>query len=102
MYTEEELVEAIRNHPLIGRGSCTVIDECYDRAELWPAFGIPAGNMTLDDAIKAAIKRCDIWVDRMVDARWGDDDDVELKIKDEWEAEKAAFNAEMAALKGKS
>lgn len=99
MYTEQELIDAIRKHPLIGRGTCTTIDECYDRAELWPAFGIPAGNMTLEAAINAAIESEDLRMDRMMDCRFGDDDDAEIAMKDEWETAKAEYTAQMAALK---
>lgn len=81
---EKELIAAIRGHKLIGRGSCT-IDECYDDKELWQAFGPPAGNTTIEAAIADAIDSEDLRVDAMVNARFGDDDDAELKISKEWE-----------------
>jgi hypothetical protein len=101
MYTEQELIEAIRKNKLIGRGSCSSIDECYDDKELWKAFGAPAGNNTLEEAIQAAIDSEDIFVDRMLDCRFGDDDDKELLIKNEWDTAKAEYEAALAdAVKG--
>jgi hypothetical protein len=34
-----EIVAAIRSHPLIGRGTCSPIDECYTDDELVDRFG---------------------------------------------------------------
>ena len=33
--SKKELIEAIRSDRLIGRGSCSSIDECFDDEELW-------------------------------------------------------------------
>jgi hypothetical protein len=35
----DEIVAAIRNDRLVGRGTCSVIDECYTDDELVEAFG---------------------------------------------------------------
>jgi hypothetical protein len=89
--TKQELVDAIRNHPLIGRGSCTTIDECYDANEIWEKFGLPGGYGSIEAAIAAAIKSEDLHMEKALDCRFGDDDDAELKINDEWEAAKQAL-----------
>jgi hypothetical protein len=89
MYTEQELIEAIRNHKLIGRGSCTSIDECYDDKELWAMFGIPAGNATLEAAIKDAIESEDLHMEQGLNQRWGEDNDPQLLQYNEWEKAKA-------------
>lgn len=96
MYTEQELIDAIRKHPLIGRGSCTSIDECYDKADLWKAFGPPAGNMTLEAAINDALESEDLHMEQGLNARWGEDDDPQLAEYKEWEAEKARYAKELA------
>lgn len=104
MYTEQELIAAIRSHKLIGRGSCTSIDECYDDKELWNMFGIPAGNETLEAAIKDAIESEDLHMEQGLNARWGEDDDPQLLQYKEWEKAKAEnmddmvakFNADLA------
>ena len=83
--TEQELIEAIRKHPLIGRGSCTSIDECYDDRELWANFGEPAGNTTIEMAIKDAVESCDLHMENGLNQRWGEDDDPQLLAYNEWE-----------------
>lgn len=34
MFTDQELIDAIRNHPLVGLHTCSVVDECFDNEEL--------------------------------------------------------------------
>lgn len=110
-YTEEDLIKAIRADKLIGKGSCTSIDECYEDKELWGLFGIPAGNMTLEAALKDAYESEDLHWEQGLNARWGEDDDPQLKEYeewqkaradhaaggDDWESEKAKFEADLAA-----
>lgn len=90
--TEKELIDAIRNHPLIGRGSCTSIDECYDNKDLWEMFGPPAGNHTIEAAIKDAIESEDLHMEQGLNARWGEDDDPQLKEYQEWNERKAELS----------
>jgi hypothetical protein len=91
MYTKEELVKAIRSNKLIGSGTCSSIDECYEDSELWNDFGPDGGNDTIEAAVMSAIKREGLWIEKHVECRYGDDDDVELKIRDEWEAAKTSY-----------
>lgn len=86
--TTEELVAAIRGHKLIGRGTCTSIDECYDDADLWTRFGPPAGNLTIEAAIQAAIASEDLHMEQGLNQRWGEDDDPQLLEYNEWQAAK--------------
>lgn len=86
--TEPELVRAIREHPLVGRGSCTSVDECYDDRDLWAAFGPAAGNHTIEAALADVIGSEDLQMDKMLDQRWGEDSDVELRIAADWERRK--------------
>ena len=78
-----ELVAAIRNDRRVGRGTCTTIDECYDDADLVRDF---AHHPTIKAAVKAAYRLEGLRMDKMLDARWGEDSDVELKIHAEWKA----------------
>lgn len=79
--TNEQLIQAIRTDRRVGRGSCTSIDECYDDAELVARFG---HLTTVKAVLAAACEAEDVHIDRTLDARFGDDDDVELKIAAEW------------------
>lgn len=79
--TNEELIAAIRADRRVGRGTCSTIDECYDDAELIATF---AHHGTVRGALRAAYDLEGLFIDKMLDARWGEDSDVELKIAAEW------------------
>lgn len=79
--TDQELIDIIRSDSRVGRGSCTTIDECYDAADLVKAFG---QHRTKRDLLRAVYAREGLAIDRMLDQRFGDDSDVELKIAAEW------------------
>jgi hypothetical protein len=83
MLNPTDLIAAIRNDRRVGRGTCSTIDECYDDAELVTAFG---DEPTIKAAVKAAYRLEGLRMDAMMNARFGDDDDVELKIAAEWKA----------------
>jgi hypothetical protein len=95
MMTKEDLVKAIRSNKLIGAGTCSSIDECFGDSELWESFGPPSGCNTIDEAIKKAISRENLSIDRMVDCRFGDDDDKELLIRNEWEDAKSEYYSDL-------
>lgn len=38
MIADQDIIDAIRSHPLIGRHTCSVVDECYDDNELLREF----------------------------------------------------------------
>lgn len=81
------MVSAIRENRLVGRGSCMTIDECYDDSELVQAL-TEEHCTTVEGAIKWAVEMSDLHVEQMLNCRFGDDDDVELKISAEWEERK--------------
>ena len=56
--TQKALIDSIRSHPLIGHGSCSVIDECWTDEE------ILVDGMTLDEALILH----EVWADRVADA----------------------------------
>jgi hypothetical protein len=62
-----DMIEAIRNHPAFGRGSCSVIDECYSDTELAEALA-GEGITTVKAALAWAERGHDIWADQMEDA----------------------------------
>ena len=80
----DERVKAIRNDDLVGRGSCSSIDECYDDKEL---------AQQLDDysihtpvaAVKWARESEGLRVEDALNYRWGEDDDPQLTAYYEWQ-----------------
>jgi hypothetical protein len=76
-------VIAIRENKLVGRGSCTVVDECYDDADIekWLADD---GINTVDGAIQWAIEAHTLFLQMALDARWGEDDDPQLLEWKRW------------------
>lgn len=90
--TEEmtAMIEAIRSNKLVGRGSCSSVDECFDTLELVEALERDKIT-TPEGAIKWAIELEDLQMERMLNARWGEDDDEQLTIYSEWEERKAEY-----------
>ena len=80
----DERLKAIRNDGLVGRGTCSSIDECYDDIEL---------IQQLDDnklhtpaaAVKWARESEGLWVEQGLNQRWGEDDDPQLLAYNEWQ-----------------
>ncbi len=64
----DKRVEAVRNHPKVGRGSCSWIDECLTDAELAERLD-GEGIKTKAGAIRWAVDGHDLWVDVMEDVR---------------------------------
>jgi hypothetical protein len=70
-------IEAIRNDKVVGRGTCSSIDETMGDNEL--IEGLAAENVrTPAQAVKWARKNEQMWLEQGLDARFGDDDDDQL------------------------
>jgi hypothetical protein len=80
-------VEAIRKHRLVGRGSCTSIDECFSDAELL-AFLDENEVKTPEQAVAWAIDFEDLKMEQALNARWGEDGDSQKVEYDEWRAKR--------------
>lgn len=72
-------VEAIRANPKVGRGSCTNVDECFSDAELAKALE-EAGVTSVRGAVEWALDLAGLWLEQGLNQRWGEDDDVQLKM----------------------
>lgn len=61
-----EIVAAIRSHEIIGRGTCSPIDECYTDAELVAGFGFHYSGEMLDlaGAVAAALLSHELFVEK--------------------------------------
>jgi len=74
----DTLVKAIREDKLVGAGSCTSIDECFDDHEIAEELQ-REGITTVEGAIKWARDREGLWLEQGLNCRWGEDDDPQLK-----------------------
>ncbi len=70
-------IKAIREDKLVGRGSCSSIDECMSDAELIKIFD-EHDIKTVKAALKFAYDHEELWLERGLNQRWGDDDDPQL------------------------
>ena len=76
-------VNAIRNHKKVGRGSCTSIDECWEDKEI--VSWLDDNNITTDNgAVKWALEREGLFLEKGLNQRWGEDDDPQLIAWQEW------------------
>jgi hypothetical protein len=71
-----KLIKAVRNDPLVGRGSLSSIDECCDDAELWE---IICDAESEEEAVRLARDSEGLWLEQGCNCRWGEDDDPELE-----------------------
>jgi hypothetical protein len=72
-----DLVAAIRADRLVGTGTCTSIDECWEDSELREALSRD-GVTTATGAVEWARKAEGLWLEQACNARWGEDDDPQL------------------------
>jgi len=76
-------VNAIRNHPRVGRGSCTSVDECWDDKEIIEF--LDENNITTEEgAIEWALEQEGLFLEQGLNQRWGEDDDPQLIAWQEW------------------
>ena len=76
-------VIAIRDDAMVGRGSCTSIDECLTDSEIEELLD----EMTITediDAVRWAREHEGLWLEKGLNQRWGADDDPQLKMWNEW------------------
>ena len=78
-----ERVKAIRANDRVGRGSCTIIDECYGDDEIIAMLD-DENIATPKDAVLWAIQRVGANLEQALNCRWGSDDDPQLKAYDDW------------------
>lgn len=70
-------IDAIRSNSVVGRGTCTTIDECYDACDLVAELD-DAGITDPKEAVLWALAREGIALESALNTRWGLDDDPEL------------------------
>ena len=68
---EDPRVQAVREHDLVGRGSCTSIDEAWEHTELVEAFD--RGDIkTPEAAVRWALEQEGLWREKGADASSGE------------------------------
>lgn len=73
----DERVEAIRAHPLVGRGSCSRLAECVSDQEIADELD----DLMITDPAKAvewALDDEELWLEQGLNQRWGEADDPQL------------------------
>ena len=69
------MLDAVRNDPLVGRGSCSMIDECMDDSEV---LEMVSDCLSERAAVNIARSRQLRWLESGLDQREGYDDDPQL------------------------
>ncbi len=77
------MVDAIRADELVGKGTCSVVDECHSDEEL-VALLVEAGVNSPLDAIDWAHDVEGLSIESGLNARWGEDSDPQLAAAKEW------------------
>jgi hypothetical protein len=73
-----DLINAIRSNELVGRGSCSTIDECMTDSEIAAALQ-DDGVKTVKGALKWALDIEGLAIENALNYRWGADDDPEVE-----------------------
>lgn len=71
-------IQAIRNDPVVGNGTCSSIDECWDDLDLLEGLKEDKHIVTPKQAIKWARKIELLFLEKACDCRWGEDSDIEI------------------------
>lgn len=71
-------VQAIRQHPKVGRGSCTVVDECWTDKEVQAQLDLEEVT-TEEGAVEWAMDLVGLHLEQALNCRWGEEDDPEVK-----------------------
>lgn len=70
-------VEAIRKDPVVGRGSCMSIDECFDDKDLVEVLDKAKITIPLE-AVRWARESEGMFKEQELNSRWGEDSDPQL------------------------
>ncbi len=90
MMNEQEIikaVEATRNNKLVGRGSCSLVDNCLNDRELGEHFKLLELG-TVEEAVQWCVDYEESTLEQALNARWGEDSDPELIAWRNWQARK--------------
>ena len=76
-------VKAIRENKLVGKGSCSHIDECFEDDEL---SALLDKEHVIDPSLAVgwALDYEELFYEAALNTRWGEDDDAQVKAYREW------------------
>ena len=80
----DDCIKAIRNDALVGRGTCSTIDECYSDSDLHEYLA-EDNVSTPRKAVEWARRWEGLRVENALNYRWGADDDPQLLAYNEWQ-----------------
>jgi len=76
-------VEAIRKDPCVGHSSCTSVDECFSDNDL--VRHLNSEGISLEkDAVEWARDYEQMFMEQLLNTRWGSDDDPQLAEYKAW------------------
>jgi len=78
------LVETVRSCPIVGRGTCSTLDECMSDDEIAESLS-EHGIETDDGAIKWGLRFEGMQLEQALNCRWGEDTDPELVAWNEFQ-----------------
>ena len=81
-------VVAVRADPLVGNSTCSVITEAFSDDELLEHLNRVEAE-TAEEAVEEARDYHELWLERGLNQRWGDDDDPQLLAYNAWKTERA-------------
>jgi len=81
--SDDPRIVAIRANEIVGRGTCTAIDECYSDQELLDRLN-EDDIETPEQAVRWAIEDEGLWLEKGTNQRWGEDDDPQITRYDEF------------------
>jgi len=84
MPSRDQLITAVRKDSLVGKGSCSSIDECYDDSDLWEVIEEAKSEA---EAVRLARECEGLFLEQGLNCRWGEDDDPQLKAYRDFERE---------------
>ena len=83
--TREEAIAAIRSNELVGKGSCSVIDEGFEDDDLWE---LVRHCQSVNQALSRALDAEEHHLERGLNEREGNDDDWQLIAYREFKAKR--------------
>ena len=90
MMNEQEIIEAVeatRTNELVGRGTCSIVDNCLTDSELAEHFKL-RGFSTVKEAVEWCVDYEESSLEQALNSRWGEDSDPELIAWRNWQARK--------------
>ena len=80
-------VKAVRDNVLVGKGSCSIVDNCLNDRELGQHFELLELG-TVEEAVQWCVDYEESSLEQALNSRWGEDSDPELLAWRKWQERK--------------